>query len=102
MQQTPTLPPMMLSNAIHIHEMTRFDDLTISIPEILVQVDYNDLFSYFAYELPFILAWRNTKAGNDYFMNKQRNLPADEILQYEAGRNACLLYNEIHRDAPMQ
>ncbi len=96
MQQTLTLPLMMLSNAIHIYEMTRFDDLAISIPEILIQVDYNDLFRYFAYELPFIPAWGNTEAGNDYFMNQQQNLPADEILRYEAGRNACLLYNKIH------
>ncbi len=35
-------------------------------------------------------------------MKKQRGIPADDILQYEAERNACLLYNEIHRNAPME
>ncbi len=93
---------MMLSNTIHIYEMTRFEDLSIKIPEILVRASYDDLFKYFAYELPFIPAWGETKAGNNYFMNQQCGLPSDQILQYEAGRNACLLYNEIHRDTPMQ
>ncbi len=101
-QQTLTLPPMMLSDTIHIYEMTRFEDFDISVLEILVQVDYDDLYRYIAYELPFILAWGNTEAGNDYFMNQQQGLPSDQILQYEAGRNACLLYNKIHQDAPMQ
>ncbi len=76
----PDPPLMTLTNAIQIYEMTRFKDLTVQIPEVLVQADYNNLFSYFAYELPFILAWVKTKAGNDYFMNQQRNLPSDEIL----------------------
>ncbi len=35
-------------------------------------------------------------------MKKQKGLPADDILQYEAERNACLLYNEIHPDTLMQ
>ncbi len=87
---------MTLSNAIHIYEMSQFDDLQIPILEISVQADYNSLFRYFAYELPFIPAWGETEARNDYFMNQQCNLPADQILQYEAGRNACLLYNKIH------
>ncbi len=87
---------MMLSNAIHLFEMTRFNEPTDIILEILVQAHYNDLFSYFAYELPFILAWGETKARNDYFMNQQRGLPSNQILRYEAGRNACLLYNKIH------
>ncbi len=33
-------------------------------------------------------------------MKVNRNLPADDILQYEAERNARLLYNEVHLDAP--
>ncbi len=101
-QQTPTLPLMTLSNTIHIYEMTRFEDFNISVPEILVQADYDSLFRYFAYELPFIPAWGETKARNNYFMNQQRDLPSDQILQYKAGRNACLLYNEIHQDVSMQ
>ncbi len=43
-----------------------------------------------------------TQAGNDYFMKKNRGLPADDILQYEAERNARLLYNEVHLNAPME
>ncbi len=35
-------------------------------------------------------------------MKINRNLPADDILQYEAERNARLLYNEVHLDAPME
>ncbi len=34
-------------------------------------------------------------------MKKNRNLPADDILQYEAERNTRLLYNEVHLNAPM-
>ncbi len=45
-----------------------------------------------------MLTWGTTQAGNDYFMNKQRNQPADSILQYEAERNAHLLFNELHPD----
>ncbi len=93
---------MTLSNAINIYATTRFDDLMIPIPEVLAHADYDDLFSYFAYELPFIPAWGETEAGNDYFMNQQRGLPADKILQYKAGRNACILYNEVHPNAPMR
>ncbi len=29
-------------------------------------------------------------------------IPADDILQYEAERNTCLLYNEVHLDTPME
>ncbi len=35
-------------------------------------------------------------------MKKQQGVPADEILQYEAERNTHLLYNEVHRHAPME
>ncbi len=34
-------------------------------------------------------------------MKVNRNLPTDDILQYKAERNAHLLYNEVHLDAPM-
>ncbi len=47
--------------------------------------------------------WGDTQAGNDYFMKKQQGLPAaDEILQYEAERNTCLLFNELHPDTLMR
>ncbi len=35
-------------------------------------------------------------------MKKNRGLPADDILQYEAERNTRLLYNEVHLNAPME
>ncbi len=47
-------------------------------------------------KLPFMLAWGGTQASNDYFMKKNRGLPSDDILQYEAERNTRLLYNEVH------
>ncbi len=71
------------------------------ILQVLTRADYCDLYNYFAYELPFVLAWGGTPAGNDYFMKKQRGIPADDILQYEAERNARLLFNKIHTDNPM-
>ncbi len=92
---------MTLPDAIRFYERMA-NDLSIPIPTELRQADYQDLYNYFAYELPFILAWGETKAGNDYFMKKQRNLPADDILQYEAEQNTRLLFNEIHQDAPMR
>ncbi len=46
--------------------------------------------------------WGVTQASNNYFMKKQQGLPADEILQYKAERNARLLFNELHPDAPMR
>lgn len=66
----------------------------------IMQADYYSLYSYFAYELPFMLVWGRTQAGNNYFMNQQRGLPADDILQYEAERNARLMWNQIHPDNP--
>ncbi len=91
---------MMLSNTIQIYEQTA-DDPNFPILDILIQADYHDLYSYFAYELAFVQAWGETQAGNNYFMNKQRNLPADDILQYKAEQNTRLLFNKIHWDAPM-
>ncbi len=35
-------------------------------------------------------------------MKMNRNLPADDILQYEAERNARLLYNEVHLNTQME
>ncbi len=77
-------------------------DLSIAIPRELRQAEYHELYEYYAYKLPFILAWGETIAGNDYFMKKNRGLPADEILQYEAEWNARLLYNEVHLNTPME
>ena len=35
-------------------------------------------------------------------MKKQQGLPADDVLQYEAEQTACLLFNDLHPDAPMR
>ncbi len=92
---------MTLSEAIKFYQRTA-TDLSVAIPEELRQAEYRELYKYYAYELPFILAWGETQAGNDYFMKKNRGLPCDDILQYEAERNARLLYNEVHRNAPIE
>ncbi len=99
---TPIDPCAHLRSAINLYSQTRFDDLQFPILWILIQAEYTELYSYFAYELPFMPPWGKTQAGNDYFMKKQQGLPANEILQYEAERNAHLLFNELHPDAPMQ
>ncbi len=84
------LPEMDLTESIRFYQRTA-TDLSVAIPIRLKRAEYHELYEYYAYELPFILAWEKTQAGNDYFMKKNRNLPADEILQYEAERNARLL-----------
>ncbi len=94
------LPEMDLPESIRFYQRTAMD-LSVAIPRRLRRATYRELYDYYAYELPFILAWGQTQAGNDYFMKVNRNLPADDILQYEAERNAHLLYNEVHLDAPM-
>ncbi len=95
-------PHSHLRSALLLYEQTRFDDIQFPAPRLLTQAEYTELYSYFAYELPFMLTWGVTQAGNDYFMKKQQGLPADDILQYEAERNTCLLFNELHPDALMQ
>ncbi len=85
-----------------VYEQTRFDDLPFPALQILTQAEYTELYSYFAYKLPFIPTWGETQAGNDYFMKKQQGLPANKILQYEAERNTHLLFNELHPDALMR
>ncbi len=95
------IDPMTLTSAIQFYQRTA-TDLSVAIPEKLKQAEYCELYKYYAYELPFILAWGSTQAGNDYFMKKQQGIPADEILQYEAERNARLLYNEVHQNTPME
>ncbi len=100
-QEIPALPPMTLTDAIQFYQKTAMD-LSVAIPVELKQAEYRELYDYYAYELPFILAWGGTQAGNDYFMKKQQGIPADDILQYEVERNARLLYNEVHRNTPME
>ncbi len=94
------LPEMDLTESIRFYQRTA-TDLSVAIPVRLRRAEYRELYEYYAYELPFILAWGETQAGHDYFMKKNRNIPADDILQYEAERNARLLYNEVHLNAPM-
>ncbi len=91
----PTPTEMTLSSAISFYEET-INDPSIAIPNILKQSSYKDLYVYFAYALPFDTTWGETQAGNDYLMRKIRGLNADEILQYEAERNARFLWNSVH------
>ncbi len=97
---TPINPHSHLRSTLHLYEQTRFNDTPFPVPQLLVQAEYSELYTYFAYKLPFMPPWGVTKAGNDYFMKKQQGLPADEILQYKVERNAHLLFNELHPDAP--
>ncbi len=98
---TPINPHSHLRSALHLYEQTRFDDVPFPALRILTQAEYTELYSYFAYELPFMPTWGTTQASNNYFMKKQQGFPADEILQYEAERNTCLLFNELHPDTLM-
>ncbi len=60
---------MTLTSAIQFYQRTAMD-LSITIPEELKRAEYHELHNYYAYELPFILAWGETQAGNNYFMKK--------------------------------
>ncbi len=95
------LPAMALPDAIRFYEKTA-TDLSVAIPVELKQAEYHELYNYFAYELPMIPVWGETQARNDYFMKIQRGIPSDDILQYKAERNAHLLWNQVHRNAPME
>ncbi len=99
--QPPTPTAMTLSSAISFYEQT-INDPSIVIPTILQQASYEELYVYFAYELPFDSTWGETQAGNDYLMRKIRGLHADDILQYEAERNTRFLWNSLHRQNVME
>ncbi len=86
---------MTLSGAISFYEET-INDPSIAIPTLLKTASYKDLYVYFAYALPFDTTWGETQAGNDYLMRKIKGYNADEILQYEAERNARFLWNSVH------
>ncbi len=60
---------MTLPDAIKFYQETA-TDLSIAIPVELRRAEYRELYNYYAYELPFILAWGKTQAGNDYFMKR--------------------------------
>ncbi len=97
----PTPTEMMLSSAINFYEQT-INDPSIAVPTILKQARYEELYVYFAYELPLDLTWGETQAGNNYIMRRIRGLPADDILQYEAEWNARFLWNSLHRQNVME
>ncbi len=65
----PSPPVMTLPDAIRFYQRTA-TDLSVAIPVELRRAEYCELYEYYAYELPFILAWGETQAGNDYFMKK--------------------------------
>ncbi len=88
--------------ALSIYEEGSLNDPHFPPPQVLAQAEYFQLYSYFAYKLPFASVWGTTPASNDYFMKKKQGLPADDVLQYEAERHARLLFNDLHPDTPMQ
>ncbi len=55
---------MTLTDAIQFYQRTA-TDLSIAIPEELKQAEYRELYKYYAYKLPFILAWGETQAGDE-------------------------------------
>ncbi len=71
-------------------------------PSVLLHAAYDNLFSYFAYELLASLVWVSTPAGIEYFYFLERNIPCGNILWGEASWYASLLYNDIHPEAPMR
>ncbi len=91
-------PPMMLPDAIHLFGAV---DMT-QPPPVLLHADYDNLFSYFAYELLASLAWASTPARVEYFYFSERKIPCDNILRGEASQYASLLYNDVHPEAPMR
>ncbi len=82
-QPIPT-PPRNIHDNIHAALSIYEQNPDQQTPQVLTHANYSDLYNYFAYELPFVLAWGETQAGNDYFMKKQKGFPADDILQYDA------------------
>ncbi len=67
---------MMLPDAIHLFGAV---DMT-QPPPVLLHADYDNLFSYFAYELLASLAWASTPARVEYFYFSERKIPCDNIL----------------------
>ncbi len=53
-------------------------------PSVLLHAAYDDLFSYFAYELLASPVWASTPARMEYFYFSERKIPCDNILQGEA------------------
>ncbi len=89
---------MLLPNAIHL-----FGEVNMAQPpSVLLHASYDDLFSYFAYELLASPVWASTTAGMEYFYFSERKIPCDNILRGEAGQYASLLYNDVHPEAPMR
>ncbi len=89
---------MTLPNAIHL-----FGKVDMAQPpSVLLHAAYDNLFSYFAYELLASLVWASTTARIEYFHFSERNILCDNILRGEASQYASLLYNNIHPEAPMR
>ncbi len=53
---------MDLPESIRFYQRTA-TDLSVAIPNRLKRAEYRELYNYYAYELPFILAWGQTQAG---------------------------------------
>ncbi len=79
-RQLPSLPVMMLADAIHLFRAVNMTQP----PDVLLHADYYDLFSYFAYELLSSLAWASTDTRIDYFYLSLLHVNVDSILQRES------------------
>ncbi len=53
-------------------------------PLVLLHANYEDLFSYFAYELLSSPALASTPARMEYFYFSERRIPCNNIIQGEA------------------
>ncbi len=56
------LPEMDLPESIRFYQRTA-TDLSVAIPVRLRRAEYRELYEYYAYELPFILAWDRPRLG---------------------------------------
>ncbi len=57
--------------ALSIYEQTRFDNM-----QILTQAEYSDLYSYFAYKLPFMPAWGRSPSRQRLFYEETERTPS--------------------------
>ncbi len=70
----PTPTTMTLSNAINFYEQT-INDPSIAVPTILKQARYEELYVYFAYELPLYLTWGETQGWKRLYNEKDKGTP---------------------------
>ncbi len=88
----PLQPPMGLSRALYL----LYTGKTTKMPEALINISYDELFTHFTNELLADPAWAETEAGYNYFYLSNRNLTISWILEKEADRFATQAYHLIY------